>query len=69
MGRAIAQAAIRLLPAAAARIRAQVRSCGIYGGQSGTGQVFSEELGFPCDSSYHQLLRTHHLLSEGGTIG
>jgi hypothetical protein len=36
VGRAIAQAVSRLLPTAAALVRAQVRSCGICGGQSGT---------------------------------
>jgi hypothetical protein len=33
-------------------------------------QVFSEYFGFPCQSSFHQLLHNHHLLSSGaGTIG
>jgi hypothetical protein len=36
-GRAIAQAVSHWLPTSAARIWAQVRSCGICGGQSGTG--------------------------------
>jgi hypothetical protein len=35
-GRAIAQAVSRRLPTPAARVRAQVRWCGICGGQSGT---------------------------------
>jgi hypothetical protein len=39
-GRVIAQAVSRRLPIAAARVRAQVRSCGICGGQSGTGAGF-----------------------------
>jgi hypothetical protein len=40
-GRAIAQAVIRSLSSTmAARVRNQVRSCGIYGGQSGTGVGF-----------------------------
>jgi hypothetical protein len=38
--RAVAQAVSRLLPAAAAWVRAQVRSCGICGGQRGTGGGF-----------------------------
>jgi hypothetical protein len=37
LGRAIAQAVSRRLPTATARVRAQVRSCGICGGRSGTG--------------------------------
>jgi hypothetical protein len=32
-------------------------------------QVFSEYLGFPCQVSFHRLLRTHHLSSGAGTIG
>jgi hypothetical protein len=39
-GRAIAQVVSRWLPTAAARIRSQVRSCGICGGQIGTGAGF-----------------------------
>jgi hypothetical protein len=39
-GRAIAQAVNRWFPTAAARVRARVRSCGICGGQSGTGAGF-----------------------------
>jgi hypothetical protein len=61
-GRAIAQAVSRRLPTEAARLQAQVRSCGVCGGQSG----FS----FPCQSSFHRLLHTHHHLSSGaGTVG
>jgi hypothetical protein len=46
-GRAIAQAASRWLPTAAARVRSQVRSCGICDGQSGTGAGFLRVLRFP----------------------
>jgi hypothetical protein len=46
-GRAIAQAVSRRLPTAAARVRARVRSCGICGGQSGTGAGFLRVLRFP----------------------
>jgi hypothetical protein len=34
------------------------------------GQVFSEYFGFPCQSSFHELLHNHpHLSSGAGTIG
>jgi hypothetical protein len=39
-GRAIAQAVSHWLPTAVARVRSQVRSCGICGAQSGTGAGF-----------------------------
>jgi hypothetical protein len=44
--RAIAQAASRWLPTAAARVRARVWSCGICGGQSGAGAGFLRVLRF-----------------------
>jgi hypothetical protein len=47
VGRAIAQAVSRRLPTAAARVRSQVRSCGICGGQSGTGADFLNVLRLP----------------------
>jgi hypothetical protein len=40
LSRAIAQVVSLRLPTAATRVRAQVWSCGICGGQSGTGAVF-----------------------------
>jgi hypothetical protein len=46
-GYAIAQAVRRRLPTAVARIRSQVRSCGICGGQSGIGAGFLRVLRFP----------------------
>jgi hypothetical protein len=34
------------------------------------GQVFSEYFGYPCQTSFHQLLHYHHPLSSGaGTTG
>jgi hypothetical protein len=46
-GHAIAQAASRWFPTAAARVRAWVWSCGIWGGQSGAGAGFLRVLRFP----------------------
>jgi hypothetical protein len=42
-----AQAVSRRLPTAAARVRSQVRSCGICVGQTGTGAGFLRVLRFP----------------------
>jgi hypothetical protein len=56
IGRAIAQAVSRRFPTAAARVRAQIRSCGICGGQSGTGADFPRVFWFPCQFSFHRLL-------------
>jgi hypothetical protein len=47
LGSAIAQAVSRRLPTADVRVRAQVRSCEISGGQSGTGAGFLRVLRFP----------------------
>jgi hypothetical protein len=47
IGLTIAQAVSRRIPIAAARVRAQVRSCGICGGQSGTGAGFLRVLRVP----------------------
>jgi hypothetical protein len=46
-GRAIAQAVIRWLPTAAARVQTRVQACGICGGQSGSGAGFLRVLRFP----------------------
>jgi hypothetical protein len=45
--RAIAQAVSHWLPTAASSVRALVRSCGICGGQSGTGAGFLRVLRSP----------------------
>jgi hypothetical protein len=44
LGRPIAQAVSRRLPIAESRVRTRVRSCGICGGQSGTGVGFLQVL-------------------------
>jgi hypothetical protein len=67
-GRITAQAVSRWLPTAAARVRAQIRSCGILVDKVALGQVFSEYIGFPCQFSFHILLHTH-LSSGTGTVG
>jgi hypothetical protein len=46
-GRTVAQAVSRWLLTAAARVRARVKSCGICGGQSGTGASFLRVHRFP----------------------
>jgi hypothetical protein len=46
-GRAIAQAVSRRVPNTPARVRAQVRSCRIYGGKNGIGVGFLLVLQFP----------------------
>jgi hypothetical protein len=58
----------RRLPTATARVRSQVLSCGICGGQSDTGSgVYSEYVSFPCQLSSHLVLLTR-LSSRVGTI-
>jgi hypothetical protein len=64
-GRAMSQAVSRRLPNEAARVRAQVRSCEICGGQCGTRAGFLGVLQFPLPISFHRLLHTHHHLSSG----
>jgi Zn-dependent M28 family amino/carboxypeptidase len=66
VGRAIAQAASRWLP----RFDPRSGHVGFVVDKVALGQVFSEYFGFPCRSSFHQLLHDHHHLSSGaGTIG
>jgi hypothetical protein len=64
----MAQVLSRCLPTAAARVRARVMSCGIYGGQSGTGTGFLRVLVFPLPILIPPT--APHLPSSGaGTIG
>jgi hypothetical protein len=60
MGRAIAQAVSRWLPTAAARVRIRVWQVGFVVDKVALGQVFSEYFGFPCQSSFHQILHHHN---------
>jgi hypothetical protein len=53
MGRAIAQAVSLWLPTAAARV-------GFVVDKLALGRVFSEYFGFPCQSSFHQILHHHN---------
>jgi hypothetical protein len=69
-GRAIAQADSRWLSTAAAWVRSRVWSSGICSVQIGAGTGSLEYFGFPCQSSFHQLLHNRpHLSSGAGTIG
>jgi hypothetical protein len=66
LGRAISQAVSHRLLTAAARVRTQVGSCGICGGQSGTGAGFLRVLRFPLPIL---ILPTAPHSSGAGTIG
>jgi hypothetical protein len=52
-GRAMAQAVSQRPLTTEAQVRACVNPCGIYGGQSGTRQFFSEFFGFRLSISFH----------------
>jgi hypothetical protein len=58
-GRAIGEAVSRWLPIAAARVRARVWKVGFEVDEVALGQVCSEYFGFPCQSSFHQILHLH----------
>jgi hypothetical protein len=60
MGRAIAQAVSRWLPTAAVQVRALVWQVGFVVDKVALGQVFSEYFGFPCQSSFRQILHHHN---------
>jgi hypothetical protein len=69
IGRAITQVVSRRLPTAAARVRVQVRSFGICGGQSGTRAGFLRVLRFPCHSHSTDCSTFIIMLCGVGTIG
>jgi hypothetical protein len=60
LGRAIAQAVSRWLPTATARFKPGFGQVGFVVDKVLLGQVFSEYFGFPCQSSFHQILHYHH---------
>jgi hypothetical protein len=60
VGRAIAQAAIRWLPTAAARVRDPSGNVGFVVDEVALGQVYSKYFGLPFQSSFHQILHPHN---------
>jgi hypothetical protein len=58
-----------MLPTEAARVRAQVNSCGISDGQSGTGALFLVVLRFPLPILIHWRIHIHNVSSGADTIG
>jgi hypothetical protein len=58
--RAIDQAVIWWCLTAKARVRARSGHRGFVMDKVALGQVFSEYFGFPCQSSFHQILKTHN---------
>jgi hypothetical protein len=63
-GRAIAQAVSRWLPTAADRVRARVWQVEFVVDKVALEQGFSEYFGFPCQSSFHQILHHHNHLGQ-----
>jgi hypothetical protein len=55
-----AQAVRSWLPTAAARVRARSGNVGFVMDKVALVQVFSEYFGFPCQSSFHQILHPHN---------
>jgi hypothetical protein len=60
VGRAIAQRLVAGLPPRRPGVPAQVKSCGICGGQSGTGAGFLRVLRFDRQFSFHRLFHIHN---------
>jgi hypothetical protein len=65
----VAQAVSCRLPTAAARVPAQVKSCGICGGQSGTAVGFLRVHWFPLPILIAQTAPHHHLSFGTSTLG
>jgi hypothetical protein len=59
-GRAVAQAVIRWLPTAAARVRVRAEHVGFVVDEAALEQVFSKYFCFPCQSSFYQILHHHN---------
>jgi hypothetical protein len=59
-GRAIAQAVSRWLPTAAAWVPARSGQVGFVVEKVALGQVLPEYFGFPCQSSFQQILHHHN---------
>jgi hypothetical protein len=59
-GSAVAEAVIRWLPTAAARVRVRAEHVGFVVDKAELGQVFSEYFCLPCQSSFHQFLHHHN---------
>jgi hypothetical protein len=59
-GRSIAQAISRWIPTEAAQVRAWVWQVGFVVDKVALGQAFFEYFGFPCQSSFHQILHHHN---------
>jgi hypothetical protein len=55
----IAQAVCRRLPTAAARVQTRVGTWDFVMDKRALGQVFSENFGFPCLSTFHHALHNH----------
>jgi hypothetical protein len=69
-GRAIAQAVSRCFPPRRPGFDPGSGQVGFVVDKVALGLVFSEYFGFPCQSSFHQLLHNHpHLSSVAGIIG
>jgi hypothetical protein len=59
-GRAIAKAVCRRLHSTAAPVRDLSGHVGFVVHRMALGHVFSEYFGFPCQSSFHQILHPHN---------